>query len=99
MDWLLVLGLEEGLVECATLCVKSWVILTVLASVHISICYTSESSTKHYTVIYVGVSRNCSSKISTFLRSFASYKLKSTSLFRWHNSLGSCTLGASIQAW
>ena len=25
--WLLVLGLEEGLVECATLCVKSWVIL------------------------------------------------------------------------
>jgi hypothetical protein len=27
MDWLLVLGLEEGLVGCATLCVKSWVIL------------------------------------------------------------------------
>ena len=27
MDWLLVLGLEKGLVECATLCVKSWVIL------------------------------------------------------------------------
>ena len=27
MDWLLVLGLEEGLVECATLCIKSWVIL------------------------------------------------------------------------
>ena len=27
MDWLLVLGLEEGLVECATLSVKSWVIL------------------------------------------------------------------------
>ena len=25
MDWLLVLGLEEGLVECATLCGKSWV--------------------------------------------------------------------------
>ena len=25
MDWLLVLGLEEALVECATLCVKSWV--------------------------------------------------------------------------
>ena len=25
--WLLVLGLEEGLVECATVCVKSWVIL------------------------------------------------------------------------
>ena len=30
MDWLLVLGLEEGLVECATLCLKSWVILTIL---------------------------------------------------------------------
>ena len=30
MDWLLVLGLEEGLVECATLCVKSWVILTFI---------------------------------------------------------------------
>ena len=28
MDWLLVLDLEEGLVECVTLCVKSWVILT-----------------------------------------------------------------------
>ena len=27
MGWLLVLGLEEGLVECATLCIKSWVIL------------------------------------------------------------------------
>ena len=27
MGWLLVLGLEEGYVECATLCVKSWVIL------------------------------------------------------------------------
>ena len=26
--WLLVFGLEEGLVECATLCVKSWVILS-----------------------------------------------------------------------
>ena len=29
MDWLLVLGLEEGLVECATLCIKSWVILRI----------------------------------------------------------------------
>ena len=27
MDWLLVLGLEDGLVECATLCIKTWVIL------------------------------------------------------------------------
>ena len=27
MDWLLVLDLEKGFVECATLCVKSWVIL------------------------------------------------------------------------
>ena len=27
--WLLVLGLKEGLVECATVCVKSEVILTV----------------------------------------------------------------------
>ena len=27
IDWLLVFGLEEGLVECATLCIKSWVIL------------------------------------------------------------------------
>ena len=30
MDWVLVLGLEEGLVECATLCVKSWVMLSNL---------------------------------------------------------------------
>ena len=29
MDWLLVLGLDESLVECATVCVKSWVILTL----------------------------------------------------------------------
>ena len=28
MSWLLVLGLNEGLVECATVCVKSEVILT-----------------------------------------------------------------------
>ena len=27
MDWMLVLGLEEGLAECATPCVKIWVIL------------------------------------------------------------------------
>ena len=27
VGWLLVLGLKEGLVECATVCVKSWVIL------------------------------------------------------------------------
>ena len=27
MGWLLVLGLKEGLVECATVCIKSWVIL------------------------------------------------------------------------
>ena len=30
MSWLLVLGLKEGLVECATLCVKSEVILLLL---------------------------------------------------------------------
>ena len=30
MDWLLVLGLEEGLVECATLYVKSWVKLNLI---------------------------------------------------------------------
>ena len=35
-----------------------------------SICYNSESSTKHYNIL-VGVSRNCSSKISTIIRSFA----------------------------
>jgi hypothetical protein len=28
VGWLLVLGLKEGLVECATVCVKSWVILS-----------------------------------------------------------------------
>ena len=28
VGWLLFLGLKEGLVECATVCVKSWVILT-----------------------------------------------------------------------
>ena len=27
MGWSLVLGLKEGLVECVTVCVKSWVIL------------------------------------------------------------------------
>ena len=30
VGWLLVLGLKEGLVECATVCVKSWVILTYI---------------------------------------------------------------------
>ena len=42
--WLLVLGLEEGLVECATLCIKSWVILLYLSPKnnvnHISRCFS-----------------------------------------------------------
>ena len=29
VGWLLFLGLKEGLVECATVCVKSWVTLNV----------------------------------------------------------------------
>ena len=32
MGWLLILGLKEGLVKCATVCVKSEVILTLLHS-------------------------------------------------------------------
>ena len=32
LGWLLVLGLKEGLVECATVCVKSVVILKKVAS-------------------------------------------------------------------
>ena len=32
--WLLVLGLKEGLVECATLCVKSEVILGLNSNIH-----------------------------------------------------------------
>ena len=32
----MVLGLEEGLVECATLCVKSLVILTIMGEMRIS---------------------------------------------------------------
>ena len=31
VGWLLNLGLKEGLVECATVCVKSWVILTAVS--------------------------------------------------------------------
>ena len=31
VGWGLVLGLKEGLVECATVCVKSWVILKKVA--------------------------------------------------------------------
>ena len=34
MGWLLVLGLKEGLVECATLCVKSEVILNVHSTLY-----------------------------------------------------------------
>ena len=30
MDWWLILGLKEGLVEFATVCVKTWVILRYL---------------------------------------------------------------------
>ena len=30
VGWLLVLGLKEGLVECATVCVKSWVTLALV---------------------------------------------------------------------
>ena len=32
MDWLLVWGLKEGLVEFATLCIKSWVILLFVST-------------------------------------------------------------------
>ena len=31
MDWLLVLGLKEGLLECATVCVKIEVILKIMS--------------------------------------------------------------------
>ena len=31
VDWLLILGLKEGLVECATVFVKTWVILNIIA--------------------------------------------------------------------
>ena len=33
VGWLLVLDLKEGLVECATVCVKNWVILGGLSVV------------------------------------------------------------------
>ena len=33
MDWLLVLGLEKGLVEFATVCLKSWVILISVSNI------------------------------------------------------------------
>ena len=32
VGWLLVLGLKEGLVGCATVCVKSWVILKLVCA-------------------------------------------------------------------
>ena len=39
VGWLLVLGLKEGLVECATVCLKSWVILMfVLAMLTPTLC-------------------------------------------------------------
>ena len=31
MDWLFILGLKEGLVEYATVCVKTWFILNIIA--------------------------------------------------------------------
>ena len=37
--WLLVFGLKEDLVECATVCVKSVVILTYLPQLHIQTFY------------------------------------------------------------
>ena len=34
MNWLLVLGIKEGLLECATVCVKSEVILSTVFYLH-----------------------------------------------------------------
>ena len=41
--WLLVLGIKEGLVECATVCVKSVVILTYISITGISNMVDSQS--------------------------------------------------------
>ena len=38
MGWLLVLGLKEGLVKCATVCIKSWVVLTTLSHCLVKLC-------------------------------------------------------------
>ena len=43
MGWLLVLGLKEGLIECATLCVKIKVILEA-TSRYMSPSYNSKKS-------------------------------------------------------
>ena len=58
MDWVLVLGLKEGLVESATLCVKTWVILQLMLVLmdwpwkrkkegHVSISKNSRPKCKH----------------------------------------------------
>ena len=45
MNWLLVLGLEEVLVECAALCVKGWVMYLYIEHDHMA------SSTKKPSII------------------------------------------------
>ena len=56
MDWLLVLGLEEGLVECATLCVKSWVILRFCVRLTSALSATYFCQEEGHTYIYCHMS-------------------------------------------
>jgi hypothetical protein len=44
-SWLLVLSLKEGLVDCATVCVKSEVILMRLLLTKLQKCYVGEKTT------------------------------------------------------
>ena len=52
VGWLLVLGLEEGLVECATVCVKSWVILACLGPSINDVTKKSEFLTPSFITVF-----------------------------------------------
>ena len=44
-SWLLALGIKEGLVECATMCIKSEVILTIIATTTTTTTTTAAATT------------------------------------------------------
>ena len=52
MCWLLFLGLKEGLVKCATVCIKSWVILTDIFS-NISLYSTEQVKVEKWTLLAI----------------------------------------------
>ena len=99
--WLFIFGLKEGLVECATLCVKSEVILTklptytIMSQKEFGIIHFLNWLLNFYAKVYIGVVRNSSYSTVTILIDWhfllSIYGIGSISTFKlFHNLLLKC---------